>query len=244
MKQFGITNYFQKNANIYIRDFDTSYKENREDLIILDKDGKLVEEIIFTGPWSDPFGKFSGAIKLKDEPGMLVLIESNNNPAPNRDRIYFYKTDGEGNMSLLKEIKVNTDYVPLLNYLLELENGDILWNALFRVRGGPSFIDDRTITSRWSRESLGLSSSADHEKDNGMKVYPNPVKSTLLMSNPDFEINRIQVFDLEGKKHMDVNFSPSNQQTVEISGLSPGMYLVQAIGKQGQLIYTGKIIKE
>lgn len=72
----------------------------------------------------------------------------------------------------------------------------------------------------------------------GFQVYPNPAGSTIKFSGVDVAGKYITIYDLSGVRKMMV---VGQQQTLDVSGLKPGMYFV-VIGGMKQV--TGSFIKE
>ena len=73
-------------------------------------------------------------------------------------------------------------------------------------------------------------------------VYPNPVKDKFILNLPDgFALEKIEILDLSGRA---APFKPTNQTPlqIDISSLSNGIYLLKAIGLNGE-VYVEKIIK-
>ncbi|MEY4875604.1 MAG: hypothetical protein RL708_753 [Bacteroidota bacterium] len=68
---------------------------------------------------------------------------------------------------------------------------------------------------------------------NTIAIYPNPANNVLQFINTDFNIKSILILDLSGKKVMDFN-SISEKQTLDISSLNAGSYLISFINSNGK----------
>jgi hypothetical protein len=76
------------------------------------------------------------------------------------------------------------------------------------------------------------------ELDNAVKLYPNPVVDYLHLVT-DIAIERVTIYDLTGRVVRQIN-QPAN--SIDLSDLSSGIYLLQATSAQGQSMQ--KFIKE
>jgi hypothetical protein len=63
--------------------------------------------------------------------------------------------------------------------------------------------------------------------DKNVKIYPNPAQNTVTFSSPNLAILNIELISTEGKKVLQTtSFDQySNTQIVDISNLSPGLYI-------------------
>ena len=71
-------------------------------------------------------------------------------------------------------------------------------------------------------------------------IYPNPVTNQLHVEGEQAQIKRVEIFTLNGKQVLDVNFQ--NAQPIDVSNLAKGMYLVKVETESGSL--TKKLVKE
>ena len=70
--------------------------------------------------------------------------------------------------------------------------------------------------------------------------YPNPVKDRLYIESPQSEIQKIQIFDINGKQVLQSDSIVQN--TIDVSNLKSGIYLLQVETKEGKA--TRKLVKE
>lgn len=80
-------------------------------------------------------------------------------------------------------------------------------------------------------------SVASFDQNKAISLYPNPVKSTLNFSE---EISNIKITDLMGRT---VKQNAASTQSLDVSTLQNGTYIITAITKEGNTI-TKKLIKE
>ena len=74
-----------------------------------------------------------------------------------------------------------------------------------------------------NNSSLG-NSDADLENFN---LYPNPAKNNLTVNSKNEPLKQIEVFNILGQRIIDLNFSSSLSENIDISSLNTGMYLVK-----------------
>lgn len=78
--------------------------------------------------------------------------------------------------------------------------------------------------------------------DNTIKVYPNPVKKSFTIENKDNQINKILVYNVEGKELKNINFNKVGKKTINTEDLPNGVYLIKIQTKDNKSILK-KIIK-
>ena len=74
-----------------------------------------------------------------------------------------------------------------------------------------------------NNSSLG-NSDADLENFN---LYPNPAKNKLKVNSKNEPLKQIEVFNVLGQRIINLNFSSSLSENIDISSLNTGMYLVK-----------------
>lgn len=70
--------------------------------------------------------------------------------------------------------------------------------------------------------------------------YPNPVKDLLHIESPQSEIQKIQIFDMNGKQVLQSDLV--GQETIDVSQLKSGVYLLQVETRKVKA--TRKLVKE
>ncbi|MFC2080381.1 LamG-like jellyroll fold domain-containing protein [Bacteroidota bacterium] len=96
----------------------------------------------------------------------------------------------------------------------------------------------------WMIEKLGeevtVSLIADNRSSSGIEVYPNPATSQLYYNTGEHKFVRIGIFSLSGQNLFRHN--PANGDSINISELPAGVYLIKAIDKNKQR-YIQRFIK-
>ena len=75
------------------------------------------------------------------------------------------------------------------------------------------------------RDNSSLSSS-DTDLEN-FNLYPNPAKNKLKVNSKNEPLKQIEVFNVLGQRIINLNFSSSLSENIDISNLNTGMYLVK-----------------
>tara|TARA_B110000091_G_scaffold187350_1_gene208507 strand:- start:305 stop:826 length:522 start_codon:yes stop_codon:yes gene_type:complete len=75
------------------------------------------------------------------------------------------------------------------------------------------------------RDNSALGSS-DVETEN-FNLYPNPAKNNLMVNSKIEPLKQIEVFNILGQRIINLNFSSSLSENIDISSLNTGMYLVK-----------------
>ena len=87
------------------------------------------------------------------------------------------------------------------------------------------------------------SSVVDQELANSIVISPNPVSNIVTITRTtDIPLENMAIYDIHGRivKNIDVNLISKNH-TIDLSNLSPGLYLLELKGEKG--IASKKIIK-
>ncbi|WCO01555.1 chondroitinase-B domain-containing protein [Psychroserpens ponticola] len=89
-------------------------------------------------------------------------------------------------------------------------------------------------------------SVSDHHIDNKIKVYPNPFNSEIHLDIPTDEVNtisKIKLIDITGKLIQEESII-SNLMSIKFNyNLSKGLYFIQILDTNSQILYTQKMIK-
>lgn len=76
-------------------------------------------------------------------------------------------------------------------------------------------------------------------------IYPNPAEHTLHISGfPEHQTLSILIFDLQGKKVLELASSDYETQTLDIGYLPTGMYLLRLIDERGASVHLEKMMKQ
>lgn len=106
------------------------------------------------------------------------------------------------------------------------------FNMLHNNYGGSAYYDNIVISSE--------NASIENITISDVKIYPNPVSETAtVLPLSTFEIQKIEVFNLNGQKVKEQNNNPS----VEMSVLPEGIYLIKITDSYNRTI-TRKVIKK
>ena len=68
-----------------------------------------------------------------------------------------------------------------------------------------------------------------------VNIYPNPSNNDLYILSNDTSIDKIQIYDLQGKLLIDEHFSNSPNY-INVSNLNNGLYILQLLKQQNQTI--------
>ena len=110
----------------------------------------------------------------------------------------------------------------------------------FTGTGTPSYTPTNNPRQLQYATSIVSNLSAVETKKNEIKVYPNPAKSFVNVDVSQLTNVSLQVLDMSGKILM--NNLPKSNANVDVSALSPGMYIIKVNADQGTK--TSKIVKQ
>lgn len=77
---------------------------------------------------------------------------------------------------------------------------------------------------------------------NSIEIYPNPVKDFLSIENPNLNIDKIQLLDLQGKIVLEQRISSASIK-LDLKNLPKGIYILQ-LKSNHQILQSEKIIKK
>jgi len=143
--------------------------------------------------------------------------------------IVLFKVDTTGNIKWLKNfyspgIDVGYEILPSLF-------GGYLITGLF-ANNNTDYVLIKSDTL--GNVVLGINNA--FKINNETTVYPNPSTSTILIRSDISFIERILIFDLLGRKVLEVNpTTTSNLLTIDVSSLTTGQYLAQITTSEGVL---------
>lgn len=205
-----------------------NYPAIRKEMVMLNADGSLSNSFIYNDLYSTVGALGYGSVTSQID-GSLILGGLNG---------YFIHTAGVPNIqSNLCRINANgvfdtsfrssnitiTSLVGHKVYVVKTQNNNsvlIGGNKLFKI------VNTLLSTNDFTKSIISL--------------YPNPVKDILNITlSENTSIENYEIYDLLGKKVMSKN---TTQNTVNISGLSKGIYLLKVLTNEG--IITNKFIKE
>ncbi|MDR1757818.1 MAG: T9SS type A sorting domain-containing protein [Bacteroidales bacterium] len=81
---------------------------------------------------------------------------------------------------------------------------------------------------------------ANIQKNNQLKLYPNPTKNQLSIENGEWKIENVQILDLTGR--IITNSQLSTVNSIDVSHLTTGMYLLRVQTNEGTI--TKKFVKD
>jgi hypothetical protein len=85
---------------------------------------------------------------------------------------------------------------------------------------------------------------AENDKPAGLMLYPNPANNQLNIILPPGG-NRAEVFSLSGQLVLSLFVYPGwDRAAIDVSGLSGGMYMVRVVKEGGEVMGTGRFIKQ
>ena len=83
----------------------------------------------------------------------------------------------------------------------------------------------------------------DSQKTNTLQIYPNPASDWITVNTRNFNLGLAEIIDLSGRIVLKSHLK-SNSNRVNISKLSPCIYIVKVSDSQGLVIDTKKLIIE
>jgi hypothetical protein len=107
--------------------------------------------------------------------------------------------------------------------------------------GDVTYATSANINSKWILEDQTLSTEQQIIR-NGFEFYPNPVENILYIHTSTSKINKVEVFNVEGKKIITKQFKNNYKINLDVSVLDKGIYFVRVYNTK--TIFTEKFIKQ
>ncbi|KMQ63045.1 hypothetical protein ACM46_13970 [Chryseobacterium angstadtii] len=97
----------------------------------------------------------------------------------------------------------------------------------------------------WKIDMTGyyLNTNESPKSNTEFKIYPALFSSEITIESIE-KFEKILVTDFSGKNIKTVNFNSSKKQTVNLSDLSAGAYILSVYGTENKVLFSGKIIKK
>ena len=163
------------------------------------------------------------------EEGVNMIAISRNNPDESRIDIAITRTDGQnitgsGKIGVLN-ITIEDVIIRSNFYEMEMDIKDIrIINAQEELKG---------IIPRKTRSFIDLANSIySYELNDRIRLFPNPAKSIVYLQAGELDMDRIQLYSIEGQ--LLATYSNTNQ--IPVKSLTPGNYVLRIITDQGLAI--------
>lgn len=114
-------------------------------------------------------------------------------------------------------------------------------NMLFTVK---SYAYESTPNTPLNAGETGNTAGTESVTENLVKIYPNPAQSTFTLEGiQHFDIKTVTVNDLNARKTTEIVTQGNALQSIDISGLQPGVYILNISGDSDKTI-SRKLIKQ
>jgi len=219
-----------------------SFYRTRSALVFFNEAGEHIETL--------DFGRKSLSnlyiLKIPYENSSLVFENHNNSGSDNKS-IDIWKSDGNGNLELIKKINFVDKRVFRISKVDILGNNDLIVHIVLHTpdpeHKGASLNRVIDVVSI-SGDEIGLVGTHNIAQidDDEFDIYPIPCqnKLTLRFKNSDYE--KFYIYNSMGKQVM-THLISMNNQTIDIDCLPAGIYTLSVLSK-GNIIATKQFVKE
>ena len=204
--------------------------------------GNLIVDISDTSPYPKLTQSGSYAVNADQYKYVTVYLSENSSP---KSRMTFVSPQG-GNQFVGSDIASNTTTAQVVNFdLSALDNWNgMINNFAFQIiepnEGTAPLTSSGTANIDRILFSLENPLSVDiFDLENNFELYPNPVKETLYIKTP-FQIQSLSIMNILGQK---VFSQLGNHNSLKVSNLSPGLYILKAHHDNGLKTNRKFIIK-
>jgi len=74
--------------------------------------------------------------------------------------------------------------------------------------------------------------AANNNADFSVEIFPNPATNEFRIKNSEFRIDKVEIYDVAGKKVLNENLHSINHQAINIASLKPGIYFAKLLGQE------------
>lgn len=127
----------------------------------------------------------------------------------------------------------------LETYHQDPENCNCPYSYEFREEDDLIYLDITNVEGSVATFSNVTLSNTNFEKVE-LSIYPNPTSNLLHIETSQTDISRVEIFDVQGKRVMQV--SATNLSEIDVSQLINGMYFLKVSTSDGEL--TRKFVKK
>lgn len=115
----------------------------------------------------------------------------------------------------------------------KLEIGGDFTSYIYNMPGSSSWIENAEEDLMMAGEiAYGLVGTEEILNSNNLTLYPNPTNGILNLSSTE-NIQKVNVYDLKGSLILERNTSQLNAQTLDVSSLKSGIYVIELIDQTG-----------
>lgn len=186
----------------------------------------------WVGAWSDAYGP----IEITDDKYMLEMMVMKDVATKCAMKLE-NEIDGGDNVELYLANTLVDEWE-----LLTFDFSEAIGKTFTRLVFFPDFPDSRETGSLCYIDNVGFPKvvSANTQKMDGIRIYPNPVAERMTIRYPEME--SVVISNALGQTVKYMEFQHSSVENIELSGLQSGLYFitVEAAGKK----MSSKFIKE
>ena len=183
--------------------------------------------------------------KLPNQEGFLLIDRIGDNNLNNKRKIEIKKSDGHGNIELIKTISFEGGRYFAIKSMDILKNNMIILGLQLRK---PDPTNQRNSLTRTEYiialdgNKLGLVDTNEEtvEKERFF-IYPNPVKENITIEFSSIFSGNVEIIDILGRNVRTLRVDNSIKQEVDATGLTKGIYNVM-IEQEKRAIFVKRIV--
>lgn len=178
------------------------------------------------------YSQYGGVYKIMVQPDNKILVGGTFTEYNGQNRNCFVRLNTDGNLDTTFDIGTGfSDFSDIgVQSIIMQSDGKLLVGGYFSEYNNQLI---NKITRLHNDEALDLE---DLDNDDGIKLYPNPVKDILFLNK---EVKKVTVTDLTGK----VLAIHNSSSQIDMSSFQIGVYLI-VMETENNLKETRKIVKE
>ena len=113
---------------------------------------------------------------------------------------------------------------------------DTNWNTDMLANTGGTFTGNPSINTTYYLYGTETGIAAAEAQPMALQLYPNPASSHVSVSGLSANGGTVQIFDVAGRLVLSVESNGEEAQTIDISGLAPGLHYVRSGSQTAKLM--------
>jgi len=190
---------------------------------------------------------FSGVVAIND---MIAFVAGGSSTSKNimSSELYKYNASDESKTLISSDLPAD-EYFNCFIYDLDTNSNKTTNDTSLYLWGGPTgtfykyivntdnLLSFDTLSETWT----SVVQITQQIKDNNISIFPNPAKNYIQIQANSLDIEKYNIFDINGKIIKQINYT-SNNNIIDISNLPYGVYILNIVTKN--TVINNKFIKE
>jgi len=106
------------------------------------------------------------------------------------------------------------------------------WGIYRSLINSQDLRDENVLFANFSVEEVETLSLKSLKLNEEIVIYPNPAKNSIRLKDISKEANKVEIYTMDGRKVLEKNNISHIEETINISALGNGTYIIKVLGRQ------------